>query len=293
MFDIFRKLKEKKSRAKADHKIQNRNSWLKVFVVISFTLLICYKVATAQFVFRFSDFISLLMALFAISLSLFYYSKLNSLTEKLNSLIIQINNTPSIKKDLKETAAFIESEDIEETHVEEVQNERDIKLENFDKEINDLEEAEKKKELQKIEWDKTQILEELFLKAKLQDEEKDRYRKKIVQKEHEVFNLKQELTQMKGKIQQVVSEKILRGDPQIEKIVHIVHADFILKSSFDELNDKLNTLRRHHILPNETIEYLEKSEYVDDYFNVTRAGYREIIKYAKKMNINEMVGTEN
>ncbi|RBW71017.1 hypothetical protein [Bacillus taeanensis] len=284
MSDSFRKLQERKPPSKESDAIQNRNSWLKVFVVVSFTVLICYKIATAQFVFRFADFISLFLALFSISLSLFYYSKVKTLTEKLNALIIKIDDMSSVEKAL---SAEIKNEEADEIFS---QKEVEVELKEFEEEANDLAEVEKKKELQRIEWDKTQILEELFLKAKLQDEEKDLYREKIVQKENEAFNLKQELTQMKGKIQQVVSEKILRGDPQIEKIVHIVHADFILKASFDDLNEKLHSLRLHHILPQETITYLEKAGYVDGYFNVTRAGYREFIKYAKKMNINEMIG---
>ncbi|MFC3883518.1 hypothetical protein ACFOU2_08360 [Bacillus songklensis] len=136
-----------------------------------------------------------------------------------------------------------------------------------------------------FETDEKQVLEELFDKARLKEEEKEAYRKVIRGDAAEVSHIKQELLVLKNEIQQVVKEKtnlLLKRDHDREQVVRLLQPEFIIDSSFEELNQKFEMMR--HQLSPEVVQSLKESNYIDEDFKFTRIGYRELIKTAKKVH---------
>ena len=132
------------------------------------------------------------------------------------------------------------------------------------------------------------MLEELFERAHLAEEEKESYRKIMGENETEVSNIKQELLVLKNEIQQVVKEKthfLLRRDHDREQVVSLLHPEFIIDSSFEELNQKFETMRNQ--LSQEVVDSLVESNYIDEDFKFTRIGYRELMKTAKKVSLKK------
>jgi hypothetical protein len=151
----------------------------------------------------------------------------------------------------------------------------------------DREHAATKDEHDQPGWDKKQMVENLFERARLKEEEKEAYRKVINKDEEEVTNIKRELLVLKNEIQQVVKEKtnlLLKRDHDNdrEQVVRLLEPEFIIDSSFEELNQKFETMR--HQLPQEVVNSLMESNYIDEDFKFTRIGYRELVKTAKKVH---------
>jgi len=142
--------------------------------------------------------------------------------------------------------------------------------------INETEMMKKEQQLNKLELDKTQLLEELLTRANIGEEEKQMYRLRIREKENEASKLKQELVLMKDR----VAHLLLKRDPEMERIVQILGAEFILNSSFDELNQKFQQV--HIQLSDEAIRHLQRENYIDEHLQFTRIGYRELLKTAKR-----------
>ncbi|WP_243292241.1 hypothetical protein [Bacillus sp. FJAT-47783] len=145
----------------------------------------------------------------------------------------------------------------------------------------------KEKELTQIELDKTIIFEELLSKTDLKEAEKQAYRKKISDKELEAKSIQQDLALLKTRIQKVVKDSanfLLKRDPSLEKVIELLSADFIIHRSFDEINEKLNEV--HSELPQNVIEDLKKAHMMTDQYALTRIGYRELTKAAKKGRVS-------
>ncbi|MEK4381862.1 hypothetical protein NSS70_08265 [Aeribacillus sp. FSL K6-2848] len=138
--------------------------------------------------------------------------------------------------------------------------------------------ARKEQQLNKLELDKTQLLEELLTKAGIEEEEKQKYRAKIREKEDEASKLQQELAFMKGRI----ANLILKRDPEIERIVLLLDADFILNHSLVEINQRFQEISGS--FSEQSIEHLKKANYIDQHLQFTRIGYRELLKTAKRIN---------
>ncbi|MDQ0162304.1 hypothetical protein [Bacillus alveayuensis] len=141
----------------------------------------------------------------------------------------------------------------------------------------------KEKELTQIELDKTIIFEELLSKTNLREEEKQTYRKRLSEKESEAKSIQQELALLKTRIQQKIKDGanlLLKRDPVLEKVVQLLEPDFILKSSFDEIDQKLKMVLPE--IESDVIDALMEAQFLTEQHALTRIGYRELIKTAKK-----------
>ncbi|WP_017727676.1 hypothetical protein [Halalkalibacterium ligniniphilum] len=147
----------------------------------------------------------------------------------------------------------------------------------FQKEV-----EEKKMKLEQIDLDRTQLLEDLLTKAKLDDAEKQQYRQKIKQKDTEVSSMMQELMSAKNKIQQAVLDTkkyFIKEDPMKELAASLEHTS-VTNGSINDLNEEIQMIRSS--LSPETRQGLEDAGYVDEDFKLTRAGYKALIKIVEK-----------
>lgn len=146
------------------------------------------------------------------------------------------------------------------------------------------EQIQVEQELMERELEKTQLLEELLVLADLSDDQRAQYLKQINQKEKEVNRLKDELWRYKDKIQQVVSDGtklILKSSPNMKGIVERLGPEFVKTSSFTMLNESLFLIKNE--LSDDLISYMESNGYVDEHFHITRNGYKELRKVAKRL----------
>lgn len=91
-------------------------------------------------------------------------------------------------------------------NIKEAQPELEIDTPAVDQETQIFEKVliEKEEQLEKIDLDRTQLLEELFSKADLNDLEKQSYREKIKQKESERTHTMEDLLVVKGRLHQAI-----------------------------------------------------------------------------------------
>lgn len=275
---------------------KNRESWLKIIIIGAFALLIFYKIATAPFVFRFSDFISVFSSLFAITISLIYFNKVSKLEKMIESYTSKERVTQSFdatpvpvvaeEPDQEQLELFEEKEEkiVVPEEVEEVTENNE---ENEQEEVIDEEEIWetqriKEEELAKIEMDKTQIYNELFSRAQLSKEEMSYFNEKIREKETESFNIKQELNQFKDRIQNVFKKTpqfFQKRDSRIEGIVRMMNPVTLKNASLEDLNQRMDQVI--DVIPEETLNSLIRDGLLDDTYHLTRSGYREFIHVSK------------
>jgi uncharacterized protein YfcZ (UPF0381/DUF406 family) len=282
--------KNKNSEPKSDE-IKNRENWLKIIIIGGFALLVFYKIATAPFVFRFSDFISVFCSLFAIAISLIYFNKINKLEKMLEAYTAKGKpgsiNEPLIEEEIKivepdqQQLELFEEKVIEKTVEPVEETEEEPEEEEISEEIFETKRI-KEEELAKIEMDKTQIYNELFTRAQLNDEEMKYFNERIREKETESFNTKQELNQFKDRIQNVFKrtpQLFQKRDSRIEGIVRMLNPVTLKNASLEDLNNRLDQVI--DVIPNETLDSLVRDGYFDEHYHLTRSGYREFIQVSK------------
>jgi hypothetical protein len=274
--------KNKNQEPKSDE-IKNRESWLKIIIIGAFALVIFYKIATAPFVFRFSDFISVFCSLFAIAISLIYFNKINKL-EKMIEAYTANGKPVSVSdpiEDIQVEEPGQEQLDLFEEEVPVEETEEDPEEEAISEEIFETKRI-KEEELAKIEMDKTQIYNELFTRAQLNDEEMKYFNERIREKETESFNTKQELNQFKERIQNVFKrtpQLFQKRDSRIEGIVRMLNPVTLKNATLEDLNKRLDQVI--DLIPNETLDSLVRDGYLDEHYHLTRSGYREFIQVSK------------
>jgi hypothetical protein len=274
--------KNKNQEPKSDE-IKNRESWLKIIIIGAFALVIFYKIATAPFVFRFSDFISVFCSLFAIAISLIYFNKINKL-EKMIEAYTTKGKPVSVSdpiEDIQVKEPGQEQLDLFEEEVPVEETEEDPEEEAISEEIFETKRI-KEEELAKIEMDKTQLYNELFTRAQLNDEEMKYFNERIREKETESFNTKQELNQFKERIQNVFKrtpQLFQKRDSRIEGIVRMLNPVTLKNATLEELNKRLDHVI--DLIPNETLDSLVRDGYLDEHYHLTRSGYREFIQVSK------------
>ncbi|ANX11535.1 hypothetical protein ABE41_005905 [Fictibacillus arsenicus] len=281
-----------KNQEPKSNEIKNRESWLKIIIIGGFALLLFYKIATAPFVFRFSDFISLFSSLFAIAVTLIYFNKINKLEKMMEDYTkgrpvqqteVQIAEEEVTEPDQKQLELFEEKVEEPRTAVEEETEEESLeeKEDEISEEIFETKRI-KEEELEKIEMDKTQIYNELFTRAQLNEEEMKYFNERIREKETESFNTKQELNQFKERIQNVFKKTpqlFQKRDSRIEGIVRMLNPVTLKNASLEDLNQRLDAVI--DVIPTETLDSLVRDGLLDSHYHLTRSGYREFIQVSK------------
>jgi hypothetical protein len=178
--------------------IANRDSWLKIGVVAAVTILGGIKFLNVPLnidlsKFDFSDFLSLILAIFSIGLSVAFYFKANDDSGKF------YDNTYKFTKEVSEILGRIEAGFGERLrHLDEGYSglrtrfeQLPIDLRNAEKEVQDEEQNIEKKE-----EERTKLIEELAKKAKLQEGEKEDLLKRLQQMDAELYSARRELTSL-------------------------------------------------------------------------------------------------
>ncbi|MGP5175463.1 hypothetical protein [Psychrobacter immobilis] len=206
--------------------IKNRESWAKIAIAIILTALVSYKIATidanldfSNFNFSFTDLLSLILAIFAISMSVALYFKATDTSNRF------YDNTFKFTKDISEILGRIEAgfgarlKNLDEGY----SGLRD----SFQGSIGSSEEIDASKiELEKEIAEKNQILSDLIDQTKLSEDEKTEVLHSLQSKEREILNLTKELKFLKflkHKIQNnersIESTLINKVPPSMRKIV--------------------------------------------------------------------------
>ncbi|WP_100407950.1 hypothetical protein [Bacillus solitudinis] len=133
-------------------------------------------------------------------------------------------------------------------------------------------------ELEKVDLDRTMILEELFKKASLNEAEKQQYRSKIKEKDTEMSGIMSDLLQAKNRIQQVFldTKKYFIKDNPMKEVATSLDSDLAINGDMYGLNKEIHSIKR--LLTAETIQSLEANSYVDQQFNLTRNGYKALLR---------------
>ena len=185
-----------------DPKIANRESWLKVFVIGGFSALIAWKLLSAPIAFNLSDFkftdlLNLLLAFFAIALSVAFYFKATDTSNQF------YDNTYKFTKEFSEILGRIEAGFGERLkHLDEGYTGLRDRFDEipFDAQKAGKEIKEEEKEIKKKEEERNQLLENLAVRAKLQEEEKRALFDQLKSKDDELSHARRELVMLQNKL---------------------------------------------------------------------------------------------
>jgi hypothetical protein len=270
-----------------EERIRNRESWLKIFIVLFIIGIIFWKIADGSIKFEFTDFVfsdllAILLAFFAIGLSIVFYFKATDTSNKF------YDNTYNFTKDISETLGRIEERFGEKLgHIEHrVDNIPYGTKEETKKEIDD-----EQKKLIAIQKERDKLLEELAKKAKLETEEKNNFLKEISEKDFKIANLRSELDNLKHDLGHIESKerrsesgdkddflRLLKNYTR-RKIIYKIGIDTIMNAPREILTEKFRD--RIKTGPSEYIRDLMHFEIIDRKMNLTDRGIdflREIVK---------------
>ncbi|MGP9492587.1 hypothetical protein [Psychrobacter sp. AOP7-B1-24] len=210
--------------------IKNRESWAKIVIAIILTALVSYKIAIADinldfsnFNFSFTDLLSLILAIFAISMSVAFYFKATDTSNKF------YDNTFKFTKDISEILGRIEAgfgarlKNLDEGY----SGLRD-RFENGSSNSEELDsnkiELEKEKEKLKQEVsEKDDILSDLMSKAELNENERTEVLNSLKSKEKEISNLSNQLQFLKREInnseRSIENHLLHKAPPTIKSLI--------------------------------------------------------------------------
>ena len=227
-----------------------------ILTIIGFILLL-YLVAFSPFMFR------LFMTCLSVGVSLYVIKKIQDFDARLRG---------------EEPATLTEDPETSD------EGQLSFSLEQPVIEAEATEEAEKERELERINSDKTMLFEELLSKADLDELEKETYRNRMQQKETESNRIKQEILLFKDKIQKAVIDKkglFIKETPDMKLVAELIGIDSVESSSFVELNEELRII--YDDIPETKREILIEYEMVNEEFELTRLGYKELMKEVRKL----------
>ncbi len=233
-----------------------------LFTIIGFILLL-YLVAFSPFMFR------LFMTCLSVGVSLYVIKKIQDFDARLKGDEIATSNEEPETNDEGQLSFSLEQPVIEAEST---------------KATEATEEAEKERELERINSDKTMLFEELLSKADLDELEKETYRNRMQQKETESNRIKQEILLFKDKIQKAVIDKkglFIKETPDMKLVAELIEIDSVESSSFVELNEELRII--YDDIPESKREILIEYEMVNAEFELTRLGYKELMKEVRKL----------
>ncbi|MGG1686087.1 hypothetical protein [Pseudalkalibacillus sp. NRS-1564] len=248
----------KKFLATLDQPMQAKTGKEKVLTVLSIIgfILLLYLVAFSPFMFR------LFLTCLSVGVSLYVIKKIHDFDAKLKGERIEDTATSTTTAD----------------------DQLSFSLENTVIEAESMEEAEKERELEQINSDKTMLFEELLSKADLDEIEKESYRNRMQHKESESNRIKQEVLLFKDKIQKAVIDKkglFIKETPDMKLVAELIGIDSVESSSFVELNEELRLI--YNDIPESKRNTLIEYELVNDEFELTRLGYKELMKEVRKL----------
>jgi myosin heavy subunit len=269
--------------------IKNRESWLKVTVIAVFSGLVAWELATSPIAitlsdFRISDLLSLIMALFAVGLSVAFYFKA---TDSSNAFY---DNTYKFTKEVSEILGRIEAgfserlrhldegyaglrDRFDRIPIDQVKAERQVKQE--------LEEVKKK------EQERNQLIESLAQKAKLQENEKRVVFEQLREKDDELQNAKRQLMFLQRRLEraEISPDNQARLFPEsrhemtmrryLRRIVKELGVEAVLGAPENALLRRFETIKGD--LSTEFLEDLKRNNFIDEKGRLTLRGI-EVLK---------------
>lgn len=236
-------------------RIVNRESWLKVGVIATFSTVVAFKVVTSPYNIDFgdlklSDLVSLVLSIFAIGMSVAFYFKANETSNQF------YNNTYKFTKDMSEILGRIEAGFGERLkHLDEGYSGLRDRIDHIPMSSQKAEEAFEKEKIIVAEKEKERhkIIEELAARAKLQDDEKNKLFNDLKQMERALQEARKELSFYRRKTT-IADERVDRvpKDAMLNYIKDIVIdalggsnevaqlSSNSLKSRFDVIKDNLS-----------------------------------------------------
>lgn len=221
--------------------------WLKSIVIVSITSVFCIKVyqTPVDLTFDFPSFLSLLLALFSVALAALFYFKA---TETSNAFY---DNTYKFSQEIGGVLAKIESGFGEKlTHLDETYKGM---RESFDQLPHKINIIEAKEELQKeeetaknIEEEKNQVINNLFEKLEISEQEKTEFLEALESKEEALSKAKIEIDQLRRRISKEESKDYrFTSETTLRKI-----ADYVTHRVIPKLDSRICELSLEELVSN-------------------------------------------
>ncbi len=272
-----------------DPVIRNRESWLKTFVVVTVTLISVYKLATTPInidlsQFDFSDFLALILSLFAIGMSVAFYFKASETSNRF------YNNSYVFTKDISEILGRIEAGFGERLrHLDEGYSGL---REHFGRSPLETKETEKKIEEEQEKYEKKlkereAIIEDLASRAKLEKEEKIKLFNDLRKRTIELNETQKELKFLKHRARGIPYVRIPTSQLSVtlknyisgKVIPSLGGANELTKMPHDSIIHRFSNIRFEY--DNNFIEEMRERNLLDSNFKLTEAGARKIRNIAR------------
>lgn len=255
---------------------------IKDIVIVALIVIISWKLLNSDITinikeFGFSDLISLILAIFAMSLSIAFYFKANETSN------LFYDNVYKFTKDTSEILGRIEAGFGEKLrHIDEGY----VGLRNkFDQIPIDIRETENKiedeeKEIQQIVDDRNKIIADLVEKAKIKDGEKEKLLSEIQRKDEAYSQARKELFMLKRNLDDVELEN--NDIPKrLERYIANLAID-LFGSRCTECDIKKNYNKFNDILHEDAREEMREFDLIDKHNELTRKGARFISRTVRK-----------
>ena len=265
-------------------KVALRNSWLKIGVFGSLTLVAVVKIWQADFSavltgFDFSDLLSLFLAMFSIALAVLFYLKATDTSN------VFYDNTYRFTKDVSEILGRVEAGFGERLkHLDEGYTGLKSAVEKIPYDRREAEEEIKEEEaqVQKVEEERTKMIEELAERARLQQEEKTELFSRLRATDEELSSARRELHFMRrrmaeaesGHADDVAHRLPLRLQHYLRVIVSEIDRDLIQGAPIRIVNREFKSSLENH--PEEFRHELRKVGVLDEDMDLTRFGLEAV-----------------
>lgn len=269
--------------------IRNRESWLKVLVIALFSVIIAWKLITTPINinmadFRFTDLLSLLLAIFATVLSVAFYFKATDTSN------IFYDNTYKFTRDVSEILGRIEVgfgerlKHLDEGYFDLIDR-LPIDIPKVEKEV-----EKEKEEVKKTEEERNQLLEELMEKASLEQKEKKELFE-ILKKKDEALRrsmedlafLQRELKNEKNRVEELTSPSIpnrfLLSTGKF--LIQLAERLDVLNASPEVIRERFNRVKGD--IPDKIINDMKQNGYIDSRGNLTSNGVKRLLRRAREM----------
>ena len=260
--------------------IRNRESWLKVSVILLFSFLITGKLLTSPINinlsdFNFADLLSLILALFAVVLSVTFYFKV---IETSNNFY---NNTYRFTNETSEILGRIEAGFGEQLrHLDEGYTGLRDKIDKFPIDTHQVEKQFKKEEeeVKKKEEERNKLIESLAEKAKLKENEKLKVFSELKELEKKLNDAKSTrvFLQRRLKKARIKSEKDWKEQSRMRTYIKHILIDLldIKERDINQIKNRFNSIKQE--LPSTFLLDMRELGLVNFEMNLTDEGAIEI-----------------
>lgn len=267
--------------------INNRESWLKVILILLFSFIISWKIITTPLNidlsdFNFSDFLSLQLALFAIILALVFYLKANETSNKF------YDNTYKFTTDISILLGRIEAGFGERLrHLDEGYTGLVDKFDKIPIDVKKVKEkvVEEEEEVKEKERERNQLIETLAERAKLQEDEKTELFNNLKNTESELNIAKDELDFLERKLlnaeknaynKNFHEQNFYKVNVLMSLLIAEIGRKTIIQGDVEEIQKRFDTAKISPI----QIKYLLREGLIDGEEKLTEDGIIALQKYS-------------